>query len=120
MALISDEGPVPTGVLRRNGDKSTPNTQLVVTTPISASRRLLFVTVAYSEVVTKDVIVALDSGIDEAYDCVLHTIGISGSKYGVWIPEGDIQFLACDALVVTALAGGAGVTCAVAIFTVAQ
>lgn len=120
MALNTEQGAVPTGKLTRDGDESAPNTGLTVATPVAASRRLLFITVAYSGAVTKDVYVGLDSGISEAYDSVLHTIEIAASKYGGWIPEGDIQYLPCDSIVVTAPAGGAGITCAVAIYTVAQ
>ena len=120
MTLATVKGPIPGGVLHRDCDKGNANALLIVSTPLRAARRLLFVTVAYSGAVTKNVPVGLDSGAGEEYDGLLKTIALTSTKYGVWIPDGDVYILPDDSIAVRAPAGGSGVTATIAIYTVVQ
>lgn len=78
--------------------------------------RLLGVTCSYSAAPTQaGVTTDLDSGAGAAYDTNLNT-GAANARYTNYLPAGDILLGTNDGLVVTAPAGGAGITAAVAIY----
>lgn len=77
---------------------------------------LKYITVKYSGTVTQNVTVTLDCGAGPAYDCLLQTIAISSGTQGTYFPAVPLPIAADDQIVVSAPAGGVGVTSSIAIY----
>jgi hypothetical protein len=118
MALATErfEGSYSARRFFRYSDASAANTELVLTVPAGAPFRVLSVEARYSESVTKSVTVVRDSGVAAAYDSTLTTIAISSAAAGTYLPSVPPPCAHDDALVVTAAAGGSGVTCALTVY----
>lgn len=112
--------PIPEGLLDRDVGTSGSNVAQTVSTPLGGGRRLVYVTVKYSSSVTKDVTVTLNSGAGSAYDTLLATMELASNQHGVFIPDERVDILPDDTIDVVAPAGGAGITSAVTIYTLAQ
>ena len=101
----------------RHSDESAANTAISVSTPTGLPRKLLFATAKYSAAPTQaGVTTEVDSGAGATYDAVLNT-GTANAQTTVYIPGGDVTIASDDAIKVTAPAGGAGITAAVAVYT---
>ena len=112
-ATVSNEKPY----LYLTTDTSAANTALAVTVPSGAARRLVMVAVKYSAAPTQaGVTTELDSGIGAAYDTTLNT-GTANARSTVYIPGDAVKYGKDDSIVVTAPAGGAGITSSVSIYT---
>jgi hypothetical protein len=94
------------------------NTDLTLTIDIaeSAGVKVSQVMVAYSAAVTEDVDVLLDSLLGEPFDVLLVKFVLESNRYGVWIPESECVLVAGDKLVITAPAGGAGITATITVY----
>lgn len=77
---------------------------------------LKYITVKYSGSVTQNVTVTLDSGAGPAYDTLLNTIVITAGTQGTYFPSVPLPISADDQVVVSAPAGGVGVTSSIAIY----
>jgi hypothetical protein len=100
----------------RGAEAGTANTQLV-STHTGERCELVMVTCKYSAAPTQaGVTVSLDSGAGAAYDAVLST-GSANAQTTVYTPTVPIPILSDDAIVVTAPAGGGGITAAITIYT---
>lgn len=105
------------GRVHRDDDTSAANTVLTVTTPTGATRKLLFVAVKYSAAPTQTgVTVALLSGLGAAYNALLFTAA-PNLLDSIYLPDGDLVIADSDAFVITAPAGGAGITSSISIYT---
>lgn len=103
--------------LTRYVETGAANTQLVATIAAGTARRLVAVLVAYSAAPTQaGVTTVLDSGAGAGYDNTLDT-GSANAQYTVYGPSVEIFFGDDDAVVVTAPAGGAGITASIAVYT---
>lgn len=103
------------GRYRRYSEASAANTALSATTPTGVACRVLYATTAYSAAPTQaGVTFVLDSGVAAAYDATLST-GAANGQYTVFQPTAKLALGGTDAFVVTAPAGGAGITAAVVI-----
>lgn len=103
--------------LTRYVETGSANTELVVTVPAGTARRLVAVLVAYSNTPTQaGVTIELDSGAGSGYDNTLNT-GSANARYTQYVPTVPVYFGDDDAIVVTAPAGGAGITASVAVYT---
>lgn len=79
--------------------------------------RLLYVTCAYSAAPTQaGVTVTLDSNLGAAFDTTL-TTGTANAQYTFYLPNGELLIMPDDAIVVSAPAGGAGITASIVIVT---
>lgn len=98
----------------RYSDKSTANQPLVLTIPASAARHLSWVLVKYSAAPTQaGVTIAVDSGAGSDYDGTLVT-GDANAQVTSYIPSPSLTFCDDDAIVITAPAGGGGITSTIA------
>ena len=97
---------------------SAANTAGVLTVAAGvAKRKVLWVSVAYSAAPPQPgVPIVLDSGAGAGYDVTLLT-GSADVRYTFWLPTGTLLTESTDALVVTAPAGGAGITSSIACAT---
>lgn len=103
--------------LTRYVETGAANTELVATISANTARRLVAVLVAYSNTPTQaGVTTVLDSGAGAGYDNTLDT-GSANARYTVYVPTVPIYFGDDDALVVTAPAGGVGITASIAVYT---
>lgn len=118
MALASAEvGYVGGRILNRHTETGSANTELITTLAARSSRRVVAVIVSYSAAPTQGgVTTTLDSGAGAAFDAVLDT-GAANARYSVYHPT-DLFIGKDDALVVTAPAGGVGITASIAAYTV--
>lgn len=99
-----------------NGQSATNAPQTVVTTT-GLKRRILYATIAYSSAVTLNVTVTLLSALGAAWNTVLAAVVFTGQTGGVWVPpHSEFVIAPGDQIQVTAPAGGAGITSAVAIY----
>jgi hypothetical protein len=102
--------------LHRHTETGSANTLLTSTFVADGNPyRVVSVTVAYSASPTQaGVTTAIDSGAGAAYDAVLNT-GTANARYTSYEPNGELSLGMDDGLVVTAPAGGAGITASVTI-----
>jgi hypothetical protein len=108
--ILGDDLQVVSGV-------GSANTALTVATPLDGlKRRILFATITYSASVTASASISLLSGLGAAWNSQLASISFSTNRYGLWVPAGRFVMVTSDQLQVSAPAGGAGVTCAIAIY----
>lgn len=96
--------------------ESTDNAPVTLVVELTEIWRLYSVEIAYSAEVTLDVLVERDSGLGVAYDVRLATMQMSDNRWAVYIAEEVIGFIEDDILVVTAPAGGAGITSAIVVY----
>ncbi len=117
MALVtSNSGRSGTGqYTARDSDVSGDNAILAMTS--SAEGQVLSVNAVYTTSVTKNVTVTLKSGLGVAHDVLLATIVITAGVSGSYQPAQPLYLGAGDRLLVTSDAGGAGETCALAVYT---
>jgi hypothetical protein len=102
--------------IERHSEASGDNTALTVSVAPGFPFKFLYATVAYSAAATQaGVTTTLNSGISSAYDSTLNT-GTANARYTNYIPDGDVRLGEDDAIDVTAPAGGAGVTAAIAVY----
>lgn len=113
---MTDTDTVGTTIKRTTG-QSGANAAQTVSSPSGEQRRIEKVTVKYSESVTVDVLLTLNSGAGSAWDTLLPTIPLTAAKNGLWLPDDEVLLAEGDVLDVLAPAGGVGVTSAVAIYT---
>jgi len=100
----------------RYSDESAVNTLLAVTVGGFKGRKFLHATAKYSAAPTQAGVTAvLDSGAGAAYDTTLNT-GTANAQSNAYIPVGGLMLGDTDAIVVTAPAGGGGITAAVAVY----
>jgi hypothetical protein len=104
-------------VIERWSQASAGDTQQTCSTNPAADpraavqpRHLLAVYVTYSDVVTLDVTVTLDSGLGSAYDCLFASLPFAAGKAGVYLPSSPLPLMSDDIVAVVAPAGGVGVT----------
>lgn len=103
--------------VNRHVETGAANTLLTVSLSLSRAVRVLVVTVKYSAAPTQaGVTAAIDSGAGAGYDAVLNT-GSANAQVTVYAPDAVLMLGDDDALVVTAPAGGVGITAAVAVYT---
>lgn len=103
--------------IHRHVEAGAANTQLAVTFNPAGPCRILLVTARYSAAPTQAGVTAvLDSGAGAEYDTTLNT-GSANAQNTVYSPNYRPVLSGDDALVVTAPAGGVGITAAVAIYT---
>ena len=101
----------------RATDEGLADTQLTASvSPTQIRANIFFITIKYSEKVKEDVTITLNSGAGAAYDTLLETISLSQETDAVWIPDNEIFIMDDDALDIVAPAGGAGITCAIAVY----
>jgi len=113
------------GTRKENGKRvylytetGTANTLLTsaLAAQTSIPLRVVAVNVAYSAAPTQaGVAIKLDSGAGAGYDTTLNT-GSANAQYTSYVPAGDLVIGKDDGLVVTAPAGGAGITASVSIY----
>jgi hypothetical protein len=97
--------------------QSTANAQLVVSTATGLKRRILYVTIQYSAVVTVNVTVVLVSALGAAWNTTLGAPAFAANQSALWAPpHGRFVLAPGDQLQVTAPAGGGGITSAIAIY----
>ena len=105
-----------TRIIRSTGT-STANAIGTASTTTGEVLELVMVTVAYSAAPTQaGVTTTLDSGAGAAYDTLLNT-GTADARYTAFLPTAPIFIMADDQIDVSAPAGGAGITSAIAIYT---
>lgn len=108
------------GVVQRWSGTGTANqTDTLTGTAIGRGfvERLAYVTVRYSAAPTQaGVTVSLDSGLGSSFDATLHT-GSANAQETVYLPDGNVYLLPDDAVLVSAPAGGGGITASIAIVT---
>jgi hypothetical protein len=103
--------------VHRHVETGSANTELVVSVPMSYVGQVLSVMVAYSATPTQTgVVTSLDAGAGAAYDTTLD-IGIANQRYTVYSPPALLVLGPEDALLITAPAGGAGITASVSVYT---
>lgn len=112
MALASS---MKGGVLRLS-DNAGANAPVTITSTAGTAWRLRSVEVLYSTSVTQTVTITRDSGAGAAWDAPIGTIALSSAAGGAWRPGEDVILSPDDAVVVTAPAGGGGVTVALAVY----
>lgn len=101
----------------RATDAGLANTLLNVSVdPTQIRANIFFITIKYSERVKEDVTITLNSGVGAAFDTLLETIPLSQETDAVWIPDNEIFLMDDDTLNISAPAGGAGITCAIAVY----
>ena len=102
--------------VERHVETGAANTALTSSLAPGFPFRVLLVTVAYSAAPTQaGVTAALNSGAAADYDSTLNT-GSANARYTNYLPDGNLILGEDDALDVTAPAGGAGITAAIAIY----
>jgi hypothetical protein len=104
--------------LYRATETGSANTLLTSTLPADTynAYRIVSVEVAYSATPTQaGVTTALDSGAGAGYDATLNT-GSANARYTSYVPSGELLIGKDDGLVVSAPAGGAGVTAGVSVY----
>lgn len=103
--------------IQRHVETGAANTLLTATKLFGAAARLISVHCKYSAVpVHAGVATALDSGAGAAYDVTLAT-SAANLQNSSQLFNGAICFGDDDAIVVTAPAGGAGITASIAVYT---
>lgn len=103
--------------LRRHSQTSAANTALAMSVGMQGGRRVVLVTVKYSAAPTQaGVTTAIDSGAGAAFDATLDT-GSANAQSTVYQPVGGHPLGNDDALLVTAPAGGSGITASIAVYT---
>jgi hypothetical protein len=116
MAITTAAGGTVVRSIERHVESGTANTQLVVTVTGKACR-LLAVNCHYSGAVTQaGVTTAVDSGAGANFDFTYNT-GSANAQDTSYIPSVAPVFMADDAIIVTAPAGGAGDIAHVTIYT---
>lgn len=117
---VFDSSPSHAGIqLRRFSGTGTANQADTLTSTAVGDRRsqrLKYVTVTYSAAPTQTgVTIELDSGLGAGFDATLAT-GTADAQDTVYIPDhAEFALLDGDAIRVSAPAGGAGITAAIAI-----
>ena len=108
------------GVLNRWSGTGTANQADTLSSEAvghGGAERLAYVTVKYSASPTQaGVAVTLDSGLGAGFDALLHT-GSADAQNTVYLPDGDVYLMEGDAIIVSALAGGSGITASIVIVT---
>lgn len=105
-ATITDYG----GRFRRYVETGGSNSILTMTVTPGVAFRVLDTVVSYSNTPTQaGVTVALDSGAGSGYDGTMNT-GTANVRYTAYQPT-RLSLAADDAIVITAPAGGGGITC---------
>ena len=103
--------------LWRHTGTGAANTEFSLIVTHAGSGRVNCVCAKYSAAPTQAGIkVVLDSGAGTSYDSTLHT-GTANAQSTVYNPGGIIALGFDDALVVTAPAGGPGITAAISVYT---
>lgn len=114
MAVTTVKADLNNDSIERHVEQGAANTLLTVSLG-SRAREVLSVSCKYSGAATQaGVTTGIDSGAGAAFDATLNT-GSANAQTTVFLPTVPIALLADDALVVTAPAGGVGVTAAVEI-----
>lgn len=96
--------------IQRLFDVGTADTPLVLTIPAGIMRKILKIVAVYSVNVSLTVTAVVDSGAGAALDHTLVSQTLSTQKTVVYIPDWELFLHTDDALIVTAPAGGTGVT----------
>lgn len=116
MPLLTTRTSFKDKVLERTSNKSAANTALTVSSPAAPVKRLLKVTIKYSDTpVQSGAIVTLNSGISSDFDVPLAT-GSANAQSTVYIPDEKILLAVDDVIDVFAPAGGGVITSATAIY----
>lgn len=104
-------------VVRYYGTGTANQADTLTSTAIASGKRqkLSYVTCAYSAAPTQaGVAISIDSQLGAGYDATL-TTGTANARYTVYLPNADLWLDEGDALLVSAPAGGSGITATIVI-----
>jgi len=104
-------------VVRYYGTGTANQADTLTSTAVASGKRqkISYITCAYSAAATQaGVAISVDSQLGADYDATL-TTGTANARYTVYLPNADLWLDEGDAVLVSAPAGGAGVTAAIVI-----
>jgi hypothetical protein len=97
------------------GTANQADTFTTTAVPKGGNYRLAYVTCAYSNTPTQaGVSIGIDSGLGAGYDSTL-TTGSANARYTNYVPDEDIFLFPSDSIIVTAPAGGSGLTASIVV-----